>query len=149
MMAAELCSDIILPYINTVRHINDCIVLCTGCKMAEELCDENLVIRVIRKTKHDLAENICYKEIIDELYCKSVINKRQYDLTKTCMEREGEICAIDKVLDMAINGEVQVPGFMKVLKEKMNWEHANIQEGVRKFKSGEWITPGLSCKYRF
>ena len=87
------------------------------------------------------------QKIIEELYCKFVISTRQYDLTKTCMEREGEIRAIDKVLDMVIKGEVQVPGFMEVLKEKIPWKHTKIQESVRKFKSGEWITPGLSRKY--
>ena len=114
--------------------------------MAEEYFDEDLVITVIRKTKHDLAENMCYNGIIEELYCKSILNKRQHNLTKTCQEREGEICAIDKVLDMVINREVKVPGFMKVLKAKIHWEYTNIQESVRKFKSGEWICPGLMRK---
>ena len=114
--------------------------------MAEEHCDEELVITVIRRNKRDLAKKMCHKEVIEELYCKFVLDERQYDWTKTCKESEGEIRAIDKVLDMVINREVQLPGFMNVLKEKIQWEHANIQEGVRKFKSGEWITPGLSRK---
>ena len=114
--------------------------------MAEEHCDEDLVIAVIKETKHALAENMCYKNIREELYSKSVINKRQYDLTNTCEKNKGEICAIDKVVDMVINREVQVPGFMKVLKKKIPWEHSKIVESVEIFQSGERVTPGITRK---
>ena len=114
--------------------------------MAEEHYDENLVITVIKETKQGLAENMCHHSFIEELYSKSVINVRQYDLAKTCEGSKGEICAMDKVLHMVINREVQVSGFMKVLKEKISWENIKIEENVKKFQSGQRITPGLTCK---
>ena len=114
--------------------------------MAEEHYAEDLVIAVIKETKRILAENMCHKYIVEELYSTSVINVRQYDLTNTCEKNEGEICATDKILDMVINKKVQVSGFMKVLKKKISWEHSKIEEGVKKFQSGERITPGLTRK---
>ena len=114
--------------------------------MAEEQKIEDLVIAVIKETKCNLAENMRHKNIVEELYSKSVITVRQYDLTNTCEKNKGEICAIDKVLDMVINKKIQVSGFMKVLKKKIPWEHSNIEEGVKKIQSGERITPGLTRK---
>ena len=135
-----------MPVVEPSDLFPEYIVFCTDYNMAEEHYAEDLVIAVMRESKHDLAENLCYKNIIEELYSMSVINVRQYDLINKCEKNKGEICAIDKVLDMVINKKVQVSGFMKVLKKKIPWEHSNIEEGVKKFQSGERITPGLTRK---
>ena len=125
---------------------SDCVVLCTGRTMAKVHYDEDLVRAAIRRMKAELDESINLSTIIEVLYSKDIINEMQYQQIMACEGREGRNCATSRLLNMVISAEVEVPGFMKVLKEKIPWEHTRILEGVKKYKSGEWITPGLSCE---
>ena len=114
--------------------------------MAEEYLDEDLVLAVIRKTKPDLEERIHVSDLMEELYSGFVISNLQHDQIKTYTEKEGVIYATGKLLEMVINKKVHISGFLEVLKEKNHKEHQLIEEGVKKFKSGEWVLPGLNRK---
>ena len=117
--------------------------------MAEEYWYSDLVREAIIKTKPDLEQRMQLGDFVEELYSRFIISNLQRDQIKTYTERKGMIYASGKLLEMVINAEVQVPGFLNVLKEKCPLEHKAIEEGVEKFKSGEWVLPGLKRKKLF
>ena len=104
--------------------------------------NEQLVREVIRRNKTDLAETMDFGSIVDHLFAECVISTSQHDELVTYRNNKGQIYASGQLLEMILKKDVQVAGFMSILREHLPWMETELAKGVKRFESGEWTLPG-------
>ena len=104
--------------------------------------DEGLVREVIRKIKTHFKETLHLDKILDHLYAKNVIDTSQHDELTTYKETKGRIYATEQLLQMILKEKVQIAGFMQILDKQLPWIKIEIDKGLQRFQTGEWILPG-------
>ena len=88
----------------------------------------------LQKLLPRLKQTIDLKGLGEDLFTNAVINPQQWTKLK---EEKWE-----PLLEMVIEKEIEVDGFMEVMKSYYQQKHQAIQEAVHKFRTGEWNLPG-------
>ena len=100
--------------------------------MSEE--EGDYIRGAIQRLLPNLVDTIDLKRLATHLFSETLITPQQQ---KTLRKDDWE-----PLLEMVIEKEIAVDGFMEVLKSQYPQQHQAILEAVEKFRTGEWNLPG-------